>query len=50
MITKAEPIYAGTKKISPSKIPEIILSKRRELAGKTAGPHGLCLTEVDYEA
>ena len=43
-------IYVGTKKISPSKIPEIILSKKRELAGKTAGPHGLCLTEVDYEA
>ena len=40
--------YVGIGKISAHSIPEIILSKRRTLAGKTMPPHGLVLVEVEY--
>ncbi|MBQ8762081.1 MAG: tRNA pseudouridine(38-40) synthase TruA [Clostridia bacterium] len=41
-------IEVGCGKINPDKIPEIILSKNRENAGKTAPACGLFLKNVDY--
>ncbi len=35
-------------KIKEDEIPDIILSKDRKRAGKTAGPHGLYLNKIDY--
>ena len=37
-------------KISVDSIPDIILSRRRDLAGPTARPHGLYLDKVFYDA
>lgn len=42
-------IFVGHGKIKPSEIPEIILSKDRNLAGKTASPNGLVLEKIYYE-
>lgn len=39
----------GSGKISPDKLPEIIESRDRTLAGHTAPPQGLYLAEVFYE-
>lgn len=41
-------VYAGTGKINPDAIPDIIKSGDRTLAGITAPPHGLCLKEIFY--
>jgi len=41
-------IYVGEGKINADKIPEIILSKEREKAGKTAPPQGLTLIKAEY--
>lgn len=41
-------VYAGSGRIDPLKTAEIIESKRRENAGITAPPRGLCLKEVYY--
>ena len=40
--------YAGTGKISPDDIPEIISAKDRKKAGITAPAHGLYLFDVEY--
>ena len=42
-------IYVGTDKFKPSFISEIIKSKDRTLAGKTAGPYGLTLIKIYYK-
>lgn len=42
-------IYCGLGKIMPICIPQIIQSKNRALAGKTMGPQGLTLMEIEYE-
>lgn len=42
-------IEVGIGKKKPSDIKEIILSKNRNLAGKTAPPQGLTLVDIDYE-
>jgi tRNA pseudouridine38-40 synthase len=41
-------IEAGTGKIKPDKIQEILKSKDRSQSGKTAPPHGLYLNKVYY--
>jgi len=41
-------LYVGSGKIKPSAIPEIINSRDRKQAGKTAPAHGLTLLEVVY--
>ena len=41
--------YVGIGKISPSEIPEILSSGKRDRAGKTMPPEGLYLKEVKYE-
>lgn len=41
-------VYAGSGRIEPSQMEEIINSKCRERAGITAPAHGLCLKEVYY--
>ena len=41
-------IEVGQGKIAPEKIPEIIKSCDRSLAGKTAEPRGLVLKSVKY--
>lgn len=41
-------IEVGLHKIDPENIHDIILSKNRKLAGKTAPPHGLYLIELYY--
>ncbi len=41
-------VYAGTGKINPADIPDIIKSGDRTLAGITAPPEGLCLKEIFY--
>ncbi len=41
-------VFAGSGKIDPSLIPDIINSRERSRAGITAPPHGLCLKEVFY--
>ena len=42
-------ILAGEGKIKPEYIKEIINSRRRDMAGKTAGPEGLTLIEIKYD-
>lgn len=42
-------IEIGIGKKEPSDIKDIILSKNRNLAGKTAPPQGLTLIEINYE-
>lgn len=42
-------IYVGLGKIKPEEIPYIIESRDRTKAGKTAGPQGLTLINIDYE-
>lgn len=42
-------VDVGLNKIEPSKIPNIILSGKREFAGKTLPPNGLYLLNVEYE-
>jgi len=42
-------IYVGTDKFKPSFVKEIIASKNRVLAGKTAGPSGLTLMKIYYK-
>lgn len=42
-------LKVGMEEIQPQQIPEIILSKDRNQAGKTVPAHGLCLVEVSYE-
>ncbi|MDR1206028.1 MAG: tRNA pseudouridine(38-40) synthase TruA [Peptococcaceae bacterium] len=41
-------LEVGTKKRAPDSIPELILSKKRALAGKTLPPQGLFLWQVQY--
>ncbi len=41
-------VEVGLGKIEPKDIPEIINSKKRENAGKTLPPYGLCLVNVEY--
>lgn len=41
-------VFAGSGKIDPSMIPDIIDSRDRSRAGITAPPQGLCLKEVFY--
>ncbi len=41
-------IYVGLNKISPNEIENIIKSKDRRKAGKTASPNGLILKEIRY--
>ena len=41
--------YVGIGKISPSEIPEILSSGKRDRAGKTMPPEGLYLKQVKYE-
>lgn len=41
-------VFAGAGKIEPEKIPDIISSKERSMAGITAPAKGLCLKEVFY--
>ena len=41
-------VEVGAGKITPEDIPNIILSKKRENAGKTLPARGLCLLKVDY--
>ncbi len=41
-------LEVGLGKIKPEEIPEIIVSKKRERAGKTLPPQGLYLVEVKY--
>lgn len=43
-------IYVGQGKITPSEVKEIILQKKRALAGVTAPAHGLYLVQVFYKA
>lgn len=42
-------LYVGIGKLQPDDIPEIINSRDRKRAGKTAPPHGLYLVEVEYQ-
>ncbi len=42
-------VDVGLGKIDPDDIPNIIESKKRENAGKTLPPYGLCLMEVKYK-
>lgn len=42
-------VDVGLGKIEPTKIPDIIDSKKRENAGKTLPPQGLYLVKVEYE-
>ncbi len=42
-------LEVGLGKIKPEEIPEIIVSKKRERAGKTLPPQGLYLVQVKYE-
>ena len=39
----------GFGKINPSEIPHIISEGKRENAGKTLPPQGLCLINVEYK-
>lgn len=41
-------IYVGLEKINPNEIVSIILSKDRTKAGKTVGPQGLVLKNIQY--
>ena len=41
-------LYVGCGRIKPDDIPEIVLSKNRNMAGITAGAEGLYLKKVDY--
>ena len=41
-------VDVGLEKITPQEIPTIILSGKRELAGKTLPPNGLFLLSVEY--
>lgn len=41
-------VDVGLEKIEPEEIPNIILSEKRELAGKTLPPNGLFLLNVEY--
>ena len=41
-------VDVGLEKIEPEDIPNIILSGKRELAGKTLQPNGLFLLNVEY--
>lgn len=41
-------LYAGIGKIEPDDIPQIIKMGKREMAGITVPPHGLCLEKVFY--
>lgn len=41
-------VFAGSGKIDPNEIPDIINSKQRSMAGITAPAKGLCLKEVFY--
>ena len=41
-------VYAGSGRIDPAEMPEIIESRRRERAGITAPAKGLCLRKVFY--
>ncbi len=43
-------IYVGREKITPSEVKEILLQKKRALAGVTAPAHGLHLTQVFYKS
>ena len=40
--------YVSIGKIKPDEIKNIILSKERDKAGKTAPPNGLFLSKVNY--
>ncbi len=42
-------IYVGENKFNPSFVKDIIASKNRVLAGKTAGPSGLTLMKIYYK-
>lgn len=42
-------VYAGSGKIAPESVQDIILSKDRKYAGKTMPPEGLCLVKVFYK-
>ena len=42
-------VEVGLGKIEPDDIPNIIDSKKRENAGKTLPPYGLCLIDVKYK-
>ena len=42
-------VDVGLGKIKQQEIPEIIKSQKRENAGKTLPPHGLCLMNVEYD-
>jgi len=41
-------LEVGRGKCAPSDVATILASRKRQLAGKTAPPHGLCLVEVHY--
>ena len=41
-------IFVGLNKISPDNMAEIINSKDRKKAGKTAGASGLCLMNAEF--
>lgn len=41
-------LEVGRKRFPPSAMTEILASRDRRRAGKTAPPHGLCLAEVHY--
>ena len=41
-------VDVGLEKIKPAEIPDIILRKQRDLAGKTLPPNGLYLLNVEY--
>jgi len=38
----------GRGRRRPGDLPEILASRDRRRAGKTAAPHGLCLVTVEY--
>ena len=42
-------VEVGLGKIEPNDIPQIILDGKRDKAGKTLPPYGLCLINVKYE-
>ena len=41
-------LEVGTGRRPPDDLPAILASRRRDEAGKTLPPHGLCLVQVDY--
>jgi len=42
-------VMVGKRKITPEEFKEILISRDRSMSGPTAPPHGLCLTQVDYD-